>query len=95
MATITISAELDGFPFTVAFDGKASEISGYIDALVEAGATPPAPPSAAAAPAAAPGQPSGPPVCKFHGPMAPSTKVAGGHYCKAKMGDGSYCRETA
>jgi hypothetical protein len=93
MALFTISAQLDGFPFTVAFEGKAADISTYLDALVEAGATPPAP---VAQPAAAPGQPAGgPPVCKFHGAMAPSTKVSGGWYCKAKMGDGSYCKETA
>jgi hypothetical protein len=38
--------------------------------------------------------PSGPPTCRYHGPMKPSEKAPGTFYCTKKMGDGSgYCRE--
>lgn len=33
------------------------------------------------------------PVCQYHGPMKRSTKF-NGWYCPAKMGDGSYCKES-
>ena len=34
------------------------------------------------------------PVCPYHGqPMYPSKK-SGGHYCRAKNPDGSYCKHT-
>lgn len=44
-------------------------------------------------PSSAPAQPSGPPSCKYHGPMKESSKAPGTYYCSRKMGDGSYCTE--
>ena len=46
--------------------------------------------------AASASAPTGPtPVCQYHGPMKESTKKPGSFFCPNKMGDGSYCKETA
>lgn len=88
--TFTISAVLDGFPFSVQFAGAAEQLPATIARLRELGAVPPvlASPAALAAEAAREA-----PVCKYHGPMKPSAKAPGTYYCSHRMGDGSYCKE--
>lgn len=50
-------------------------------------------PTPASTPAAAPSAPPvETPACPTHGPMKPSTKVAGKWFCPKKLLDGSYCQ---
>lgn len=92
MPTITISATFDGFPFTIAVQGKTDVIPDLIQRLQDIGATPPAVVAAGSTNGNASG---GVPSCQYHGPMKESQHRPGTYYCSKKMGDGSYCKEKA
>lgn len=73
------------------------KLNAVIDRLDKMGATPTTNgrrPGGQPAPAGESSDRDAAPVCKYHGPMKPSKKP-GAFYCPAKMGDGTYCKETA
>jgi hypothetical protein len=95
-AKLTLQADYHGWQFALEIPNISAatlptKLENIIGALEKMGCKPATPPSVSTAPAAAPAE-SGPPICKYHGPMKPSKKH-GGWYCPQKMGDGSYCQE--
>src|SRR5262249_48734231 len=87
-ARFTITATLDGFPFTVEAEGRADDLRALVARLKGIGATPPIP-----------GNPQlqktwdttdDTPVCEFHGKMRQGNR--GGWFCPRKMGNGEYCK---
>jgi hypothetical protein len=93
-ARFTITATLDGFPFTVEAEGKAEDLRALVGRLKAIGAEPPkqSQPVTVSGPTKAADNDDAP-VCEFHGKMKRSNH--GGFYCPKKMGDGSYCKSKA
>lgn len=85
-ARFTITATLDGFPFTVEAEGKAEDLRALVGRLKAIGAQPP---QGTAVPNASD---SSAPVCEYHGSMRQGRH---GWFCPKKMGDGSYCKSKA
>lgn len=88
--TVRITAAFDGFPVELEALGTLDQVPAMIKRVRELGGAPPVVTSPAAVEAEAQREA---PVCKYHGPMVPSTKAPGTWFCRARMGDGSYCRE--
>ncbi len=89
-----IHAELDGFPLTITFRGKAESFKNTVQRLREIGATPPSLPALATATAtAATATESGPPKCPTHGTKMKESRKPGVWYCTKKVGEDSYCKE--
>lgn len=88
----TISAVLDGFPISVAFDTSRADVHQVIGRLQDLGCTPPttALPLSTAVSMNAPGEI---PKCIYHGTMKESTKVPGTFFCSKKLSDDTYCKE--
>jgi len=89
LATFTIHALMDDFPFEVSFSGTADQLAATVQRLRDLGAVPPTQAARAAVEAE---KERSAPVCEFHGPMKESSKRPGTFYCPAKMGDNSYCK---
>lgn len=87
-----IHAELDGFPLTITFRGKAETFKNTVQRLREIGATPPKAFSATASTATATAAESGPPKCPVHGSKMKESRKPGTWYCTKKVGEG-YCKE--
>ena len=92
--TLTVKCQYDGFGFDLTAELTSGQIPALIERLREVGVEPANSPYVwEAKPAGVDAQASDPPVCRIHGkPMKASRK--GGHYCTAKLADGSYCTET-
>jgi len=89
LATFTVHALMDDFPFEVSFSGTADQLAATVQRLRDLGAVPPTQAARAAVEAE---KERSAPVCEFHGPMKESSKRPGTFYCPAKMGDNSYCK---
>jgi hypothetical protein len=88
-ARFTITATLDGFPFTVEAEGRADDLRALVARLKAIGAEPPKSHGHNVSV-----KDSAPPCPVHHSPMKPSRKP-GKFYCARKAEDGEYCRETA
>jgi hypothetical protein len=88
-ARFTITATLDGFPFTVEAEGKAEDLRALVSRLKAIGAQPPS------VSQPEPTKQSGVPTCPIHNAPMKSSRKPGKFYCAKKAGDGEYCRETA
>lgn len=89
LATFTIHALMDDFPFDVSFSGTAEQLAATVQRLRDLGAVPPTQAARAAVEAE---RERSAPVCQYHGAMKESSKAPGTWYCSAKMGDGTYCK---
>ena len=83
-----IQAEIEGFPVTVTFRGKADILKATVAKLKEAGATPPKAVTTTATNASA--APDAPPVCPVHKAKLKPSRKPGTFYCPKKDGD-DYC----
>jgi hypothetical protein len=90
-ARFTITATLDGFPFTVEAEGNADSLRALVARLKAIGAVPPMEKSGTTIPKISTADDA--PVCEYHGSMKPSK--FGGYFCPKKMGDGSHCKSKA
>jgi hypothetical protein len=89
-ATFTITAMVDGFPVSIAVEGKADALRGMIDRLKAIGATPPVQTPARTASKAS--NADGAPKCPTHrSPMKSGRK---GYFCPRQT-DGEYCDQVA
>jgi len=89
LPAFSLQAEIEGFPFTVEFRGKAERLRAIVDALKSQGAIPPAQPATRTA-AATTGAEDGPPKCPHHQAALKPSKKPGTWFCPKKNGD-DYC----
>lgn len=88
MAKFIVQAIYRDYPIAVEVE-NFDDLNKIIDRLDGIGAVPPTRVNSEAAQIE---QERAAPVCPFHGPMKPSSKVPGTFYCASKMGDGKYCK---
>lgn len=93
--SITIHAQLDGWPVDLALDLPPARLPAALLRLAELGYTPRAAPDTGVRPTTLSGANAGPPCCPLHGTakVKESERKPGSFFCAAKMGDGSYCKE--
>lgn len=91
---LTIKAELDGWPVDMHLSLPAEKVRPALERLAQLGYRPrhEQPPSPAPRAEGAAGIAS-PPTCPVHGTAKVRQGQRGGHFCAAKLADGSYCRE--
>lgn len=89
-ARFQIAGELEGFPFTVTFRGKADVLKATVAKLKEAGATAPRAGVSAVATAGNADAVTGPPKCPRHNAKMKESRKPGVWFCPKKDGD-DYC----
>ncbi len=90
-ARFQIAGELEGFPFTVTFRGKADVLHATVARLKELGATAPRPGAAVSTPASAGADASTEPTkCPHHRAKLKESRKPGVWFCPKKDGD-DYC----